>query len=189
MLHIRPVAPFVDMDRRIITGVLAKLFQRLDLGAPTAPACILVGDQGDGAVQADIEQLFDILHVRKRAKVLHIRAVASEIGKDGLSIFRVLADFTRQREKLHALVEVHLLRLPSLGQAGALRFVVGLHLDIGAKPPGLQQDGLSRFRMDAKLFAVRIDCAILFSISREGAGKLAVRIARAAHKGPVPSKL
>ncbi len=59
----------------------AKIFQHFRSSATAAStASALVCDQRDGAIEADCEHLFDARQIGKRALVLNVGAVASEIG-------------------------------------------------------------------------------------------------------------
>ena len=52
--------------------------------------------------------------------VLHIRSEAADAGDDRLAVFRMAADFARQREKLECMLEIDVVGDRSLRQAGAL---------------------------------------------------------------------
>ena len=189
MLKIGAKSAIIKADGFAI-GVIAHFTQRRR-GLTAAPArafsSAFLGNQRDGAVEADLEQLVDVRHVGVGLEVFHVGAVAAEVGHDRLAVFRVLADFARQREQLQRLFEVEVWHRPAVGDrraAGLVGFLDGVcaKLHIGAEAAVLEKDGHA-FRVIAEHLAFRRDVAVARLFCAERACEAAFGIVRAADEG------
>src|SRR5712672_420936 len=118
--HIGAVAAVLGHDRTAFRVIADRAS---GIGAEAALARTLgdlLGDQGDGAVEADAEDLVDILHIGVGLAVQHIGSEAADAGLDGLAVLRMEADLARQRQELERQLEVDGGGLGALGQSGAL---------------------------------------------------------------------
>ena len=177
MLHIWPIAAFEDFDCAAIR-MIAESFQ--SGGSATGSLFgAFVGDQCDGVVQADGEDIVRILEVRIGLAMLNIGAKATEIGEDRFVVFRVPANFPWQHQEFDGAVERDVLRvfLFGLGQRSTLWLLAIRHFDIGTEPTGLQIDHLAGIGMKTQLVAVWIDRCGGVAICAELAGELALRMA------------
>src|SRR5690606_3753933 len=113
-------------------------------------AVLLLGDDGDGAIEADREHVLDRFEIGVGTVVLHEGAVTTDAGGDHLAGLGMPAHVPRQREERQRLLVVHFLRLPALRQAGALGFLAFAALDVGAEAAALQHDLLARVRIRAE---------------------------------------
>ncbi len=96
---VRTVATVLDDHRAAFVGVFAQ--NLAGIGAEAAAFLrigLLVRDQGDGAIESDGQDIVAVFQVRVSLAVLHIRAEASDAGKDRLAVFRRQPDFARQRQ-------------------------------------------------------------------------------------------
>src|SRR6266403_1586293 len=104
----------------------------------------LLGDQRDGAVETDGEDLVDILDIGVGLAVQHIGTEAADAGLDGLAVLRMQPDLARQRQQLARQLEIDRGGLGALGQSGALGFLAVLdrlaELDIGPEAARPQRD-------------------------------------------------
>src|SRR6185503_11060570 len=146
----------------------------------------LLGNQRDGAVEADLEHVFRRIQRGIDAGMGDVGPEAAEVRGDRLVIFRMQADFTRQREQLDRHGEVHLALVGALGDAAALRLFAFTQLHIGAEAAGAQADLFFRTRINTQLDGAGIAFARL---GADLAGELAVRIVGAADKGAKAAQL
>ena len=58
--------------------------------------------------------------------MLHIRPEAADAGLDRFAVFRMPADFARQRQQLHRKLELHVVRRGAFRNAGTLRLLAFL---------------------------------------------------------------
>ena len=118
--------------------------------------------------------------------MLHIGAIAPEVGDNRLAILRVFAHFARQRQQFQALLEIYVRDRPSARDGGPSRLLalldrVGPQLHVRAKAAALQQDG-DAIRVVAERLAVRRNVALVVLVAAEGTGEAALGIVRAADK-------
>src|SRR5215472_15363290 len=143
----------------------------------------LLGDQRDGAVEADREDLFAVLHIGVGLVVQHIGAETADAGDDRFPILRMLADLARQRQQLQREREIDRGGLGALGQAGALGLLAVLRLaelDIGSEAAGAERDLETGLGVVAELLR-RLHGA--FARGGERASVAALGIVRAADEG------
>ena len=87
-----------------------------------APPPAFLGQQINGAVEADGEDFLDIGQVGIVAVMQDERAVAAEAGRDGQAGFGMEADIARQRQQLQRLFKRQRAGRPSLWGGRALGF-------------------------------------------------------------------
>ena len=90
--------------------------------ATTGPLGFLVGNQRHGAIEPDGEYIISCFEIGVSLGMLHIGAESTDTGQDRFAVFRVLADFARQREQSKCAIEVKFFGIEPLGQAGAFWF-------------------------------------------------------------------
>src|SRR5690606_17179103 len=109
--------------------------------------------------------------------------VAPEAGRNHLAGLRMRPDIPRQRQQRQRLLVIHVLRLPALGQAGALGLLAFAALDIGAEAAIAQGDllaGIGILAEDGIAGGLRLRRLVALA---ELAGIAAFGIVRAADEG------
>ena len=127
--------------------MLAQLLEhrrRGALAAALAAAGGLLGQQHDGAVDADAEHLLDRAEVGVGAVVQDERSVAAEAGGDRLAGLGMQADLARQRQQLQRMLQIERGGVDALGDRGALGLLLALglaQLHVGTEAAGAQRHG------------------------------------------------
>ncbi len=99
MLHIRTKATVHDVDGASEFRVLTEFLK--GFGNLTAARIgLFLSDCCDSAIDTDCEHFVRAVEVGIDSIVQHERAEPTEAGGDHGTVFRVFADFPRQREKL-----------------------------------------------------------------------------------------
>src|SRR5258708_5851881 len=184
MAHIGAIAAVLGHDRATLR-VVADRASGVGAEAPLARTFgDLLGDQRDGAVETDGEDLIDILDIGVGLAVQHIGTEAADARLDGLAVFRLQPDLARQRQQLERQLEIDRGGLGALGQSGALGLLAVLdrlaELDIGPEAARPQRDLEAALRILAE-FLDRLDGAL--GRGRERTRVAAFRIVRAADEG------
>ena len=148
-----PEAALADHDRSARHGVGAELAE--GLGRRGAAPRLRLGQQGQGLIEGDAEQLVLVVEAAAVRPLLHVRPVAAVEGRDLLAVGGVLAEHPRQGEQLQGLLQADGVdghALEERGGAGLLlaRRVGVAQLDVGAEAPGPGDDGQSRRRVGAE---------------------------------------
>src|SRR3981189_1359109 len=183
MAHIGAIAAVLGHDR----ATLRVVADRASGGGAEAPPARafgdLLGDQRDGAVEADGEDLVDILDIGVGLAVQHIGTEAADARLDGLAVLRMQPDLARQRQQLERQLEVDRGGLGALGQSGALGLLAVLdrlaELDIGPEAARAQCNLEPGLRVVAEL----LGGFHAVSRGRERTRVAAFRIVRAADEG------
>src|SRR5262245_22487422 len=184
--HIGPVAAAFDDDGPAFVRVLAERTARI--GAEAALARSLRAfffDQRHGAVEPDREY---VVAGRERAvgfAMLHIRTEAADAGNDGRAVSRMLADLARQREQPKRAVEIDVVRIDPLRQAGPFRlFTVDPFAELQVRPEtaGTQRNVEPARRILAELLHAAVGSAVRTVPGHELARIAAFRIVAAADK-------
>ena len=145
-----------------------------------------LGQQGDGAIEADFERILDAGKGDEFTLAFHIRAVAAEAGGNRLAGFRMFADHARQRQQAQGVIEGDRLRRHALGQGNPLRLFLAFRfaeLDIITVGPLAQAHILAGFRILAQDEGAVFGNALAFGRGVELAGIAAVGIIGTADKG------
>ena len=135
MLDIGSVPTCEDPHRSAIHGVGSQLAQGCSDPATAPSACLLLRQEGHRPVDPDFEDLIHPLKVGIDPGVLHEGAVAADAGQDHAAILGMVSHLPGQAKEPQALLQVHGLGRPALGQGGALRLFLLAQLDEGTKPP------------------------------------------------------
>ena len=102
----------------------AQVLERFGGGAASATAAgALDGQQVDSAVQADVEDLFNIRDIGVGAVVQDEGSVAAQPRLDRLAVLGVVADEAGQFKQANGLLQFERLGRPALGQGGATGLV------------------------------------------------------------------
>ena len=81
---------------------------------------LLLGDQRHRAVEADGEHVVAGFEIGVGLAVLDVGAEAADAGQDRFAVLGMLADLARQRQQAERAVEIDVVGLTALRQAGAL---------------------------------------------------------------------
>src|SRR5262249_20479875 len=117
--------------------------------------------------------------------VLHIRTEAADAGNDGLAVSGMLADLARQREQPKRAVEIDVVRIDPLRQAGPFRlFTVDPFAELQVRPEtaGTQRNVEPARRILAELLHAAVGSAVRTVPGHELARIAAFRIVAAADK-------
>src|SRR5262245_2817523 len=121
MADVRPIPAILDDDRPALVGVLAQNLARV--GAKTAALLwvgLFLGDQSDGAIETDGEDVVAFLQVCVDLAVFDVRAETSDAGDDRLAVFGRQSDFARQRQQTERFLQVNIVGRHTFWNSGAL---------------------------------------------------------------------
>ena len=166
--------------------MLAQHLQRLARGCAPPALVRRVGELGDGAVHAHLENLRGGGQPPIFAVMQQIRPETPDIGDDGLARFRMRPDLARQAQQLHRPVQRQLALGQIPGNGAALGLLALAHFDIGAETSRLFDDVLPCFWMLAQHLRPRVLAALVAAGLAELARIFALRIIGAGDKRPEP---
>jgi len=129
-----------------------ELLMTLPITRTEAVAGKFLGEDGNGAVDTDCEDVLDRVQVRVGAVVEDERAIATQPCQDRLAAFRVQTDLAWQRQQLNSAFEINRGGINAFGDACPLRLLTGgtfAELQVGAKAARAQRDRLTRLRIEA----------------------------------------
>src|SRR5690606_33539285 len=115
-----------------------------------AAARRFLGEQIDGSVEPDREDLLDVGKVGIGSVVKDERAIATDAGSDEFPRLGVITHWAGQGEQLERALQRQRVRRPPPGQACALGFLALAELDVGPETAALEQHILSALRIDTE---------------------------------------
>src|SRR5262245_58297924 len=132
VLHVRSVSSAQHLHGALELRVLAEV---LDAGGASANAVgSLLGEQANGAIDADGEDLIGAAEAGIFAVMLHIRSEAAEAGGDGFAVLGVGANFARQRQQRERAEKIDAFGIEALRDGGTLRLLLAVLAKLHVRP-------------------------------------------------------